>query len=99
MWYHVGSDVADARKSLDVQFLAAAIAIFLKQFLALDLRSDSSFFELLKPEMALNLKLFLASKFNIFEDFRFQPTPALCEYLSQTFLSGCLNFSFQKKTQ
>ena len=45
--------------------------------------------------MASNLKRFLASKFNIFGGFLLQPMPAICEYLSQTLLSWCLNFSFK----
>ena len=48
--------------------------------------------------MASNLKLFLASKFNILEVFLFQSMPAVCGYLSPTLLSWCLNFSFKMET-
>ena len=41
-------------------------------------------FQQLKPKMASNLKLFLASRFRIYEVFLFRSMPAICEYLPQT---------------
>ena len=83
----VGSDVADASRSLDIQSWP----------LLSGLRSDVSFFQQLKPKNSFRLKLFLASKFTILR-FSLSVNAGPCEYLSQTLLPWGLKFSFETET-